>query len=371
MPTDRGWGGGLAALCLCTLAATAAESAAPHGLEPEIRATAGFAPPRGLDEPEPDTKNGLAIEPLHGAGTRAHHFLVWWAARPPRAKPKYLPTVNRGADGWASLTRCNARLAFSHIFKAAGTAIQQMIAKHGGCSCELKTSRSRSSLCVEANFRQGSEGVVRAGLRHVVGVGADNIHRGSSSSLLFSVARHPVERFEAAVCEIHRRTFSPRYVNGHLSVRNWTLPDAPEEQLVGDMLRSILLHNRLWDVHLKPQYKFLLELQASARQGSGKPAALPVDYIADTATLETDLRVVFRAARMEATMAAHHGSPTETRNSENQLNRTKVKASPAEVRVICELYYEDFVALGYALPEQCQLPALGARASPWLTSHKT
>ena len=65
---------------------------------------------------------------------------------------------------------------------------------------------------------------------------------------------------------------------------------------------------------------------------------------------------VIRAAGIEANMSAllHHEGGPGTREPSVHLDRRRIRAGPDEVRVICQLYYEDFVALAYALPEPCR-----------------
>jgi hypothetical protein len=148
--------------------------------------------------------------------------------------------------------------------------------------------------------------------------------------------------------EIFSRSFQPRF-----HIPNWTLPDAPEERLVGDMLGSILRNNKLWNEHLLPQHYFLLDKGLGGPK-KGKPAALPMDFIADAASLHTDLSAIFQSTGIGADASAllhHEGGPGEMTS---RLDRRRVRAGPAEVRVICELYYEDFMAFGYALPEPCR-----------------
>lgn len=296
---------------------------------------------------------------------RARHFLAWWADRPAAAGavPKYLPEVHRTKQGWVSMTRCNDRLAFVHIFKAAGSAVHGVIKRCGRCNCTR--AGAPMGLCVEAPWVSGSNGVASAGLRRTNpsdGYNPGHTHTqargraGPAASMLFSVARHPVTRFEAAVAEIFARTFSPRFEGVY--DQEWAQRDTPEEQLVGKMLASILRHGRLWDAHLTPQHYFLLERGANGRdavKNETKRAALPVNFIGDTATLEMDAQWIFRAAGIEANMSAllHHEGGPGTREPSVHLDRRRIRAGPDEVRVICQLYYEDFVALAYALPEPC------------------
>ena len=105
------------------------------------------------------------------------------------------------------------------------------------------------------------------------------------------------------------------------------------------MLASIFANQALWNVHLWPQTRFL-------RFHNG--TKLPLDYIGRVEAFETSVHRIFHDDDLHMVFKDGPGQ------NHHPLHIPPLNVTVAEARVLCQLYYEDYVALDLMLPVECR-----------------
>jgi len=168
---------------------------------------------------------------------------------------------------------------------------------------------------------------------------------------VFSVVRDPVHRFSSAVAEIHARGLSDAtsFYGQYLKEVD-PKSSLPPEAWCGVMLSSILRKRSFFESHLVPQYRHLLD-------HSGR--VLPLDYLASQEHLDASMGLVYSRLDhpVNSTGRRHwrpHFSPGPGRErAGSQVNRSRVKPTANDTRLICQLYFLDYLALDLEPPSQC------------------
>ena len=267
---------------------------------------------------------------------------------------------------WAEMF-LNSRLGFVHNFKAAGTTVQESLhrlAKRGKLRGEFVLNQTGDVLRWNRRFLAQSQYTERRAEWLEV----------MSAVFLFSMVRDPIERVLSAFFEVSARQSGTRLfqrlgIDGLQGIHRLRallthFVRAKETHLMTDRKKRVQMKS-LWsgEAHLHPQTLFLLAADLSF---------FPFDFVGDLKDFDAAMRAILfefvwpyleeHPRFIDYALTSYRrraGNPRFYGDAlRSDFNLERANLSDADVRMICEVYWVDYLCLPFKVPAQCNVTEL-------------
>ena len=242
---------------------------------------------------------------------------------------------------------------FSHVYKSGGTTIQAGLRK-------LFRENHLNKLDIFPDTIDGfiTQGAERHEYKHIFKFITDE-------TFVFTFVRDPISKFLSGFGEVSRRQLkNPKWIQLMNKIHDMTIEDAYFSQTGIELMRIWLdiLVNRTFDVddHLLPNTWYLM-LHNNLDNNVTSKIHFNFDYIGDIRYVNEILPDILDPFINNTSILKHDNKKLmeyfepKRRRPKDRFNIDKELLSDDDIIKICDVFWVDYLCLGFDIPKQCNV----------------